>query len=117
MYERRSVEPISREKFIRRMLRHAGYGGLLVLGSMIVGVIGFHYLTAEIWSNALLNAAMLLGGMGPVGDLTQTTLAGKIFASAFSLYSGLVFITVSGLLAAPVFHRILHRFHWQGANH
>ena len=76
------------------MLRHAGYGGLLVLGSLIVGTIGFHYLTVEIWSNSLLNAAMLLGGMGPVGDLTQTSLQGKIFASAFSLYSGLVFITV-----------------------
>ncbi|MFN2601588.1 MAG: hypothetical protein ABR582_02400 [Gemmatimonadaceae bacterium] len=116
MYERRSVEPISRAKFVRRMLRHAGYGGLLVLGSLTIGTIGFHYLTAEVWSNAMLNAAMLLGGMGPVGDLTQTSTEGKIFASAFSLYSGLVFITASGLLAAPVFHRMLHRFHWQGAS-
>ena len=113
MYERRSVEPISRAKFIRRMARHAGYGGLLVLGSLIVGTIGFHYLTIEAWSDALVSAAMLLGGMGPTGDLIHIPLAGKIFASVFSLYSGLVFITVSALLVAPVFHRILHRFHWQ----
>ncbi len=116
MYERKSVEPISREKFIRRMLRHAGYGGLLVLGSLIIGTIGFRYLTIEAWSDALVNAAMLLGGMGPTGDLIHIPLSGKIFAAAFALYAGLVFITVSGLLAVPVFHRILHRFHWQGAS-
>ena len=116
MYERRSVEPISREKFVRRMLRHAGYGGLLVLGSLIIGTIGFHYLTDEKWWDAMVNAAMLLGGMGPTGDLVKIPNPGKIFAAAFALYAGLVFITVSGLLAAPIFHRILHRFHWQGAS-
>src|SRR5207247_2651853 len=96
------------------MLRHLGYGGLLVLGSLVIGTIGFHYLTIEKWWNALVNSAMLLGGMGPIGDLINIPTSGKIFAAAFALYAGLVFITVSGLLAAPVFHRILHRFHWQG---
>jgi hypothetical protein len=76
-------------------------------------MIGFRYLTAERWSDALVNAAMLLGGMGPVGDLIHISLTGKFFAAAFALYAGLVFIAVTGLLAAPVIHRILHRFHWQ----
>jgi hypothetical protein len=113
MYEPKSVEPISRSHFVRRVLRHAGYGGLLVAGSLIVGMVGFHYLTAERWSDALVNAAMLLGGMGPVGDLIHISLTGKLFAAAFALYAGLVFIAVTALLAAPVIHRILHRFHWQ----
>jgi len=116
VYERKSVEPISRAKFIRRMLRHVGYAGLLAAGSLIIGTIGFHGLTKEKWWDALVNSAMLLGGMGPTGDLINIPTAGKIFAAAFALYAGLVFITVSGLIAAPVFHRMLHRFHWQGAS-
>ncbi len=95
------------------MLRHAGYGALLVVGSLIAGMVGFHYLTRERWADALVNSAMLLGGMGPVGDLINISLAGKLFASAFALYAGLVFIALTALLAAPVLHRILHRFHWQ----
>jgi len=98
------------------MARHAAYGGLLILGSLIIGTIGFRYLTIEGWSDALVSSAMLLGGMGPTGDLIHIPLSGKIFAAAFSLYAGLVFITVSSLLAAPIFHRILHKFHWQGAS-
>jgi hypothetical protein len=62
-----------------------------------------------LWIDALLNSAMLLGGMGPVGDLGPT--GGKLFATFFALYSGLVFLIVAGLLFMPVFHRILHRFH------
>ena len=98
------------------MARHAAYGGLLVLGSLIIGTIGFHALTKEKWWDALVNSAMLLGGMGPTGDLIKIPVPGKIFAAAFALYAGLVFITVSSLLAAPIFHRILHKFHWQGTS-
>ena len=98
------------------MLRHLGYGGLLVAGSLVIGTIGFHALTKEKWWDALVNSAMLLGGMGPTGDLIQIPVSGKIFAAAFALYAGLVFIVVSGLLAVPIFHRILHRFHWQGVS-
>ena len=96
------------------MVRHVGYAAMLAAGSLIIGMLGFHFLAAEGWSDSLVNGAMLLGGMGPVGDLIHISLTGKIFAAAFALYAGLVFITVSGLIAAPVFHRILHRYHWQG---
>jgi hypothetical protein len=63
------------------------------------------------WRDAFLNAAMLLGGMGPVNPLR--TDGGKIFAGVYALYAGLVFIIVSGLLVAPIFHRVLHLFAWE----
>lgn len=63
------------------------------------------------WIDAFLNACMLLGGMGPVGDLPND--ASKLFASLFALYSGLVFLILAALLLTPVFHRVLHRFHWE----
>jgi hypothetical protein len=82
---------------------------MLVIGSLVIGTVGFHLLSREPWIDALLNSAMLLGGMGPVGDLGPTS--GKLFATFYALYAGLVFLIVAGLLFVPVFHRVLHRFH------
>lgn len=114
MYERRTERPLSTWQFTGRLLRHAGYGAVLVVVSLGVGTAGFVALTAQRPIDALLNSAMLLGGMGPVGDLTHAQVAGKLFAAAFALYAGLVFLLVAGLLVTPVFHRVLHRFHWEG---
>lgn len=88
---------------------YAGLSGALILGSLGAGMIGYHRLENLNWVDAFLNAAMIMGGMGPVQELH--TPAGKIFAGCFALYAGLVFITAVGLLAAPIAHRILHRFH------
>jgi hypothetical protein len=66
-------------------------------------------LDGQDWVDALLNASMILGGMGPVGELH--TVAGKLFAAFYALYSGMVFLIVAGVLFVPVFHRFLHRFH------
>ena len=96
-----------------RLVRHAGYGTGLVVVSLAIGTVGFTTLTGEAPIDALLNAAMLLGGMGPVGDFSKGRTAGKLFAAAFALYAGLVFLLVAGLLVTPVFHRVLHRFHWE----
>jgi hypothetical protein len=117
MYEPPFIEPISRWRFARRMLRHIGSGFVIVIVSGLIGMIGFHCAVDEPWDDAALNAAMLLGGMGPVGNLSEPAkigVPGKVFAIFFALYSGLVFISVTSLLAAPVFHRVLHRFHWEG---
>lgn len=84
----------------------------LVIGSLLGGTLGFHYFSRLPWVDSLLNASMLLGGMGPVGDLGPT--GGKLFASAYALYSGLIFLIVAGLLVTPVLHRVLHRFHIEG---
>jgi hypothetical protein len=109
MFEHRHEPLLSRLAFLRRALLHAGVALGIVLGSLLLGVLGYHFLGRLAWIDALVNAAMLLGGMGPVNEL-QTT-AGKLFASFYALYSGLVFLIVAGVLFAPLFHRFLHHFH------
>ena len=109
MYEHRSEELLSPQAFRRRLVRHGLFAVLLVFGSLLLGSIGFHVFGSQAWIDALLNSAMLLGGMGPVGDLGQT--AGKLFATVYALYAGLVFLIVAGVLFAPVFHRVVHKLH------
>ncbi len=111
IYEHRRQPPISRARFLRRLLRHGGYAGALILGSVCIGTLGYHALASQSWIDSFLNACMLLGGMGPVGDIA--TNAGKIFAALFALYSGLVFLIAAAVLFTPVLHRVLHRFHWE----
>jgi len=77
--------------------------------ALLIGILGYHYIAGFDWIDSLLNASMILTGMGPVGPLTTT--AAKIFASAYALFSGLVFISVIGVVLAPVMHRVLHKFH------
>ena len=91
------------------MLRHGRYVLVIVGVSVGLGMIGFHLLALEGWVDAFLNATMLLGGMGPVGEIHSD--AGKIFAGLFALYAGLVFIAALALLTAPALHRLLHKLH------
>lgn len=77
--------------------------------ALAVGVLGYHWTTGMDWIDAFLNASMILTGMGPVNPLT--TVSAKLFASFYALFSGLVFVTVMGLVIAPIFHRMLHKFH------
>lgn len=112
MYERHAEPPISARRFVSRLVRHVAYGVALVAASLGIGTAGFHWLAGQAPLDAFLNASMLLGGMGPVGDLGRVSPGGKLFAALFALYSGLVFLIFAGLLMAPIFHRILHRFHW-----
>jgi len=109
MFEHRTQPLLSREAFLRRVARHGGIALLIVVASLGVGTFGFHYWAGQASIDAFLNSAMLLGGMGPVGEIQST--AGKLFASFFSLYAGLIFITVAVILAGPVLHRLLHHFH------
>jgi hypothetical protein len=109
MYEHRKQPLLSLPAFLRRLARHAGVSVGIVLGSLAIGVIGYHTLEGPSWIDSLLDAAMILGGMGPVHELH--TAAGKVFASAYALYSGLVFLVAGGVLLAPIFHRLLHQFH------
>lgn len=108
-YERRGQPMLSRQAFLRRMAQHGGIAGIVVTVSMVIGTAGFHYLAGQSGIDAFLNSAMLLGGMGPVGDIQSTE--GKLFASFFALFAGLVFIAVLAILSAPVLHRLIHRFH------
>ena len=111
MYEPRNRPLLSRAKFARRVVRH----GLVALAAIAIalgiGVIGYHSLADLGWIDSLLNASMILGGMGPVDPLRSSSA--KIFASCYALFSGLAFIGIASLMVAPFAHRLLHRFHVQ----
>lgn len=111
MYESNRHQPISRLHFVRRMVWHFAAAAGLVGASLLIGMAGYVRFERLTWLDAFLNAAMLLGGMGPVDS--PHTAAGKLFAGTFALYAGLVFLVVAGLVLAPVVHRILHKFHVQ----
>ena len=110
--EHRSESLLARPLFVRRMVRWGVMAGVVLIGSLALGVCGYHFIEGLPWIDALLNASMILGGMGPVDPIH--TQAGKLFASFYALYSGLAIISVAGLLIAPAFHRMLHRFHLEG---
>ncbi len=90
-----------------------GVASLLLVAGLGVGIIGYRFIVGLSWLDALLNAAMILGGEGPV-DPTPTA-TGKIFASVYALFSGLIFVSVTALLVAPILRRTLHRFHLDDA--
>jgi hypothetical protein len=110
-FEHRNEPILSRRLFMRRLARHGFYSLLLLAVSLMLGIGGYHWIARFSWIDSLLNASMLLGGMGPVGELPGDD--SKVFASIYALYSGVVFLVLAGLLLAPVFHRVLHRFHWE----
>ncbi|WP_175652070.1 hypothetical protein [Pseudomonas sp. Marseille-P9899] len=110
MYESKNDAVISADQFRSRLLLHALCAGLLVVGSILIGVTGHLYFEEGVkWYDAAFNATLLLGGMGPV-DLPETP-GGKVFFAVYGLYVGLVFVASIGLILAPVAHRLLHRFH------
>lgn len=95
--------------FLRRIAKSVGLALLVVAAALSIGVFGYHASEDLPWIDAFLNAAMILGGMGPVNELH--TQAGKLFAAGYALFSGLVFMVVAGILFTPILHRFLHRFH------
>ncbi|MEO8610483.1 MAG: hypothetical protein ABI690_21480 [Chloroflexota bacterium] len=111
MFEDHSQPLLPRAVFLRRLSRFAAAALLLVIVSWAIGILGYHFFEGFSWIDSLLNAAMILGGMGPVDPL-HTNL-GKVFASFYALFSGIVFLVAVGVLIAPILHRLLHQFHLQ----
>ena len=109
MYKSRKHPLLSRAKFARRVLRHFVLALAVVAVALGIGVIGYHSLGKLSWIDSLLNASMILGGMGPVDPLH--TSGAKLFASFYALFSGLAFIGIASLIVLPFAHRLLHRFH------
>lgn len=102
---------LTKKQFARRVLNHGLVSVLIIAIALGVGVCGYHWIVGLTWLDSLLNASMILGGMGPVDPIT--TAAGKLFASFYALFSGLVFIGLLGFLLAPFIHRMMHRLHWE----
>ena len=100
---------LPRSSFIFRLLRHLAIAALIVFFSLGIGILGYGYFEGMSFIDALLNAAMILGGMGPVAQLH--TVNGKLFASFYALFAAFIILTVAGVIFAPLVHRLLHRFH------
>ena len=109
MYEHHKQPLAKRSVFAKRLALNGVIGLALLIFSLGLGMFGYHFFEGLSWLDSLLNASMILGGMGPVNPLQ--TSGGKIFASFYALYSGVVLLAAVGILAAPIFHRFMHRFH------
>jgi hypothetical protein len=102
---------LTRRKFIIRLTRGIIIGMFMIFVALYLGMLGYHRLEHMPWTDAFVNAAMILSGMGPMGTLNTT--AGKIFAGIYALFSGLFFIAVVGLIFAPLAHRLFKKWHME----
>jgi hypothetical protein len=109
IFERKNEELAPTSVFVKRVAASVVMAGLLIAVSLSIGIIGYHWIAGFDWVDSLLEASMILGGMGPVNPLVKT--GAKLFASGYALFSGLVFVAVMGIVLAPVTHRMLHKFH------
>ena len=108
-YESRHRPLLHPHQFLRRMLRSIGASAALTVFSLGAGMLGYHWTEGLNWVDSFANAAMILSGMGPLQPIQ--TDPGKLFAGCYALYSGLVIVLTVGVLAAPIVHRFMHRFH------
>jgi hypothetical protein len=108
-FEHRRDKLISRRRFLRRMGGAVALWFAVIALGLAIGIAGYAYFEGMPLVDAYVNAAMILSGMGPVGELKST--AGKIFAGSYAIFSGLVIIIATSIVLAPIIHRILHRFH------
>jgi len=109
MYEHRHEPLLPHRRFLGRLASHVTGGAAIVIATLWLGMAGYHWFEGLPWLDAYLNAAMILGGMGPVAELR--TAGGKLFAGSYALFAGIVFLVVVGVVFAPVVHRAMHRFH------
>ena len=109
-FERKHEKLAPVSVFAKRMAASVAISGVLIFIALLIGVTGYHWIAGFSWVDSLLEASMILSGMGPVNQLT--TSGSKIFASVYALFSGVLFIGVMGIILAPIVHRIMHKFHF-----
>lgn len=109
MYEHRKHPLLTPAQFRGRLARHLVAALAVLGGSLLIGTLGYRFAAGLPWIDAVLNAAMILSGMGPVDRLPTT--GAKLFATAYAIFSGVVFLAVAGIVLAPIAHRMLHRLH------
>lgn len=114
VFEHRHEPLISNRDFARRLVNNGIIGLAALAAALVIGIVGYRMCEGMSWIDATLNASMILGGMGPVDPLHSN--AAKLFASFYAIFSGVVFLAVFGILAAPVYHRIMHRFHLESGD-
>jgi hypothetical protein len=109
MYERRSEPLISQARWLWRLARSLRLAGMVIGLSLLAGILGYHLLGHLGWVDSLLEAAMILGGEGPIAPMQNDAV--KIFASLYALFSGFVLLAAAGIVVAPILHRLMHHFH------
>jgi hypothetical protein len=108
-YERRHDELAPRSIFIKRIIASLGVAFGLIVCALTVGIVGYHFIAGLNFVDSLLEASMILGGMGPVKEMPSD--GAKVFASIYALFSGLILIALMGIILSPVAHRVMHKFH------
>jgi hypothetical protein len=111
-FERRTDKLAPLSVYVQRIIAAVAIAILLMLVALSVGMAGYHFIAGFDFVDSLLEASMILGGMGPVRELPNQSA--KIFASIYALFSGVFFIALMGIILAPVAHRVLHKFHLDG---
>ena len=109
IYERRHEELAPRSVFIKRIIASLVIALGIIVIALLIGIAGYHYIAGFNWIDSLLEASMILGGMGPIKELPND--AAKIFASIYALFSGLILIGLMGIILSPIIHRVMHKFH------
>lgn len=109
MYERRHDQLASRSVFVKRIVASLVVALAMIVIALLIGIAGYHFIAGFNSIDSLLEASMILGGMGPIKELP--TDSAKIFASIYALFSGLLLIAMMGIILAPVIHRVMHKFH------
>jgi hypothetical protein len=112
-FEHRRQPVISRRRFLARMFIAVGLWMILAIVGLAIGIAGYAGFEGMSFVDAYVNAAMILSGMGPLGELK--TVSGKVFAGSYAIFSGLIIVIATGFVLAPIFHRVLHRFHVETA--
>lgn len=108
--EHHGQQPISPAEFRYRLFNFALLALAVISVALAIGMVGYHYFEGLGWLDAFLNASMILSGMGPVDKISST--GGKLFAGVYAILSGVLFLATASILFAPVFHRLLHKFHF-----
>jgi hypothetical protein len=109
MFENKNQPLANRKVFMNRLFKMASIAFFATLVCLLIGILGYHYIGHLIWIDAIHNASMILSGMGPVANVEN--VSGKLFSSAYALFSGVAFITNIGIFLSPVVHRFLHKMH------
>ena len=107
--ENRRQKVMTLPRFIARLGRYGLFASGLIIVSVSIGTVGYHYLGNISWLDSFHMACMILTGMGPVIEMKTTTA--KLFSSFFALYSGIAFLSITAVFFAPVIHRIMHILH------
>jgi hypothetical protein len=109
MFENKSQPLATPKVFMNRLAKMATIAFLATMGCLLIGILGYHYIGHLMWIDAIHNASMILSGMGPVANIDN--VSGKLFSSAYALFSGVAFITNISIFLSPVIHRFLHKIH------